>query len=140
MPEVDYAFLCDYARTDQSGVAHAIAVGVDTIYAPEVPTGRNLGLLMRITSTQGESGRPHRVEVFVRSTDGAELVRIEGILQPEWNPTLPAGWPVGELIAFNFGVPFPEFGVYAVEIMIDDHSEKSMNLRVVPMEPAPAPG
>ena len=134
MPELDYAFLADYVRTDQSGVAHAIAAGVDTVYTTEVPTGRNLGLLIRLTFTQGECGRPHRVEVFLRTTDGQELVKLEGVIEPQWDPTLPAGWPVGSLVALNFGAPLPEFGVYSIEIMVDDRSAKSLNLRLVPAE------
>jgi hypothetical protein len=132
MPELDYALLADYVRTDPSGVAHLVAAGIDTIHAAEVPTARNLGLLARLTFTQGESGRPHRVEVFVRTTDGQDLVKIEGVVEPTWDPTLPAGWPVGSLLAFNFGTPLPDYGLYAIEIMIDDRSAKSLNFRLVP--------
>jgi len=136
VPQLDCAFLCDYARTEPSGVAHVVAAGIDTIHVQQVPTGRNLGMLIRITFSQGECGRPHRIEVFFRTTDGKELVRIEGVLEPIWDPTLPPGWPVGSLLALNFGVPLPDFGVYSVEIMVDDSSAKSLNLRVVPLEPA----
>jgi uncharacterized protein DUF6941 len=132
MPELDYAFLADYVRNDASGVAHAIAAGIDTVHAPQVPTGRNLGLLARLTFTQGECGRPHRVEIYLRTTDGQELLKIEGVLEPAWDPTVPTGWPIGALLAVNFGAPFPDYGLYSIEIMIDDRSVKSLNLRVVP--------
>jgi hypothetical protein len=130
MPQLDYAFLCDFVRAE-SGLAHVIGAGVDTIYAPEVPTGHNLGLLMRFNFTQGECGRPHRIEVYFRDTDGQDLVKIDAVVTPEWDDSLPAGWPVGVQAPLNFGVPFPEFGVYAFEIMIDDNSVDSRNLRVV---------
>ena len=32
---LDFAFLCDYA--DASGKVHALGIGVDNIYAPQVP-------------------------------------------------------------------------------------------------------
>lgn len=131
MPRLDYAFLCDFVRAEESGVAHVISAGVDTVYAPQVPTGHNLGLLLRITFTQGECGRPHRVELFFRTTDGEDLAKVEGVVVPQWQDNLPPGWPVGAHLGLNFGVPLPAYGEYAFEIMIDDNSAKSLNLRVV---------
>lgn len=129
MPALDYAFICDHVRVE-GGVAHALAVGIDAIYASEVPAGQNLGLLMRITFTQGECGRPHRIEVFFRDTDGADLAKIEGEALPQWQDDLPVGWPVGSLIGLNFGVPLPSYGTYAFEILINDSHAKSLDLRV----------
>jgi len=43
VPELDYAVLCDYVRTE-GGIAHVIAAGIDTIWAGEIPTGQNIGL------------------------------------------------------------------------------------------------
>jgi hypothetical protein len=134
MPKLDYALLCDFVRT-QEGLAHVIGAGIDTIHASEVPTGHNLGLLMRFTFTQGECGRPHRIEVYFRDTDGKDLAKIEAVVTPELNETLPPGWPVGLLAGLNFGVPLPDFGVYAFEIMIDDNSVDTRNLRVMRRQP-----
>jgi hypothetical protein len=138
MPHLDYAFLCDFVRSE-GGVAHALGAGIDTLYASETPTGHNIGFLARITFTQGECGRPHRVELFFRTTDGEEIAKIEAVLTPEWVPDLPAGWPVGSFLALNFGVPIPAYGLYAFEVMIDDSSAKSMGFRVLqaPVEPPP---
>ncbi len=130
MPQLDYALLCDFVRAD-GGLAHVIGAGIDTVYTPETPTAHNFGLLARLTFTQGECGRPHRIEVFFRTEDGAEIVKIEGILTPEWETGLPPGWPIGASLGLNFGLPLPSFGVYAFEIMIDDSHAKSLNLRVV---------
>ncbi len=130
MPKLDYALLCDFVRPE-GGLAHVISAGIDTIYAAEVPTGHNLGLLMRFTFTQGECGRPHRIEVYFRDTDGQDLTKIEAVVTPEWNDTLPPGWPLGLQAGLNFGVPLPAFGEYAFEIMLDDNSVDSRALRVV---------
>jgi hypothetical protein len=131
MPQLDYAFLCDFVKADPGGLAHVIGAGIDTVYAAETPTAHNFGLLIRITFTQGESGRPHRVEVFFRTEDGDELAKIEGVVSPVWDQGLPPGWPIGALLALNFGLPLPSIGLYALEIMIDDSSAKSLNLRVL---------
>ena len=130
MPQLDYAFLCDFVRVEV-GIAHVIGAGIDTLYAPAVPTGHNFGLLARITFTQGECGRPHRVEVFFRDTDGQEIAKLDAITTPDWDSSLPPGWPVGALMGLNFGLPIPRYGVYAFEIMIDDSSAKSLPFRVV---------
>jgi uncharacterized protein DUF6941 len=138
MPDLDYALLCDFVRADPGGVAHAIGAGIDTLYAAEVPTGHNVGLLAKFTFTQGESGRPHRIELFFRTTDGAELVKIEALIAPEWDETLPPGWGVGAVMGINFGIPLPDYGLYSLEVMIDDRSVKSLQLRVVPPADTPA--
>jgi len=130
MPQLDYAFLCDFVRAE-GGLAHVIGAGIDTVYAPETPTAHNFGLLARFTFTQGECGRPHRIEVFFRTEDGAEIAKVEAVITPEWGQGLPPGWPMGASLGLNFGLPLPAFGVYAFEIMIDDGHAKSLGLRVV---------
>ena len=47
MPELDYALLADFVRSE-GGLAHVIGASVDTIHVKEVPTGLNFGLLARI--------------------------------------------------------------------------------------------
>jgi hypothetical protein len=135
VPNLDYAFLSDFVRSE-GGVAHVIGAGIDTLYASETPTGHNLGFLARVTFTQGECGRPHRFELFFRTADGGEVSKLEAVVTPEWDSTLPAGWPVAVFLALNFGVPIPAYGLYAFEIMIDDSSAKSIGFRVVePLQP-----
>lgn len=56
MPRLDYALLCDFAPVE-GGLAHIIGAGIDTIYAPTVPTGQNLTLLARLAFSKGRGGR-----------------------------------------------------------------------------------
>lgn len=132
MPQLDFAFLCDFARVE-GGVAHVVAAGVDQVFAPVVPTGQNLGLLIRLEFTSNESNRPHRIEIFMQGEDGGEpLMRVEGIMTPELSPTLPPGWPQGAMFALNFGAPLPAYGIYSFEILVNDESKKSLRLNVLP--------
>jgi hypothetical protein len=131
MPEVDYALFCDYVRVD-SGVAQLIGAGIDTVYLAQVPSVANLGLLVRVTFTRSESSRPHRVEAVLADTDGDRIVHLQAINTPKWIPGLPPGWKQGGLLALNFGVPFPKYGVYSLDILINDSHKKSLDLRVVP--------
>jgi uncharacterized protein DUF6941 len=97
MPELDFAFVCDFARAD-AGLGHAIGISVDTIYAAEVPTGHNLGLLARVMFTRNECDRPHRLELYFQDADGTRLVALNAIIEPEWPEELPVGWRVGALM------------------------------------------
>jgi hypothetical protein len=137
VPELDYALLCDYVRAE-GGIAHVISAGIDTVQAPDVPAGQNLGLLMRIGFARTECGRQHRVEVIFQDADGERLAEITGVLKPEWQPGVPPGWKVGALMGLNFGVPLPRFGLYSVEVLVNDSQVKSIPLRVLQREmPAP---
>jgi hypothetical protein len=133
MPELDYAVLCDYVRTE-GGIAHVIAAGIDTVYTPDVPAGQNVGLLMRVAFTRNECGRPHRVELIFQDADGERLAQVMGVITPEWQPDLPPSWRVGALLGLNIGVPLPRFGLYAFEVLINDSHVKTIPLRVIRRE------
>lgn len=130
MPDLDYAFVCDYVRVE-GGIAHVIAAGIDTFYFTEVPTGANFGLVMRLTFTRNECGRQHTIEVIFQGADGERLAQIQAAATPEWPEGHPAGWPVGALLGLNAGVPFPAFGPYSLEILVNGNSMKSIPVRAV---------
>jgi hypothetical protein len=129
MPVLDYGFLCDYVRAE-GGIAHVISAGIDTVVAPEVPTGHNVGLLMRVSFTRNECGRPHRIEVIFQDEDGERLAQLTAAVEPEWQEDLPPNWRVGVVSGLNIGVPLPRFGLYAFEILINDNHMKTVPLRV----------
>lgn len=136
MPEVDYALLGDFVRAER-GVAHVIGAGIDTIMAPQVPTGQNLGLLARFTFTRNECGRPHRIEIIFQDADGERLAQIATSVAPQYPEGVPAGWPASLMAGFNLGLPLPAYGTYSFEIMVNDTSRKSIDLRVIPPPAAP---
>lgn len=131
MLQLDYALLCDYVRAE-SGLAHVIAAGIDTIYRPEVPAVANLGFLARFTFTDEDLGQEHQLELQLADQGGQQVARITGSppLQPV--PGLPEGWPYGGIIALNFGVLFSYHGPYRLTILLDGDPIKTINLRVAP--------
>jgi hypothetical protein len=139
MPEIDFAFVADYVRPE-GGVVHAIAAGIDTVYAPVVPTGRNLALLIRLTFSRAEVGREHRVEVVFQDADGHRLAQVQAAIQVEWDESLPPGWRQAGVLPLNAGFPLPHHGIYSFEILINGDSKKSINLRVIPLPDADAGG
>ena len=138
MPELDLALIADYAHAE-NGVAYVMRGCIDTVTAAEVPTGRNIGFLFRVTFTRAECGRPHRIEVLFQGEDGDRLATIATVVTPEWDDTMPAHWTVKLLGGLNFGVPLPRYGLYSFDVMINDTQKKAIDLRVVPpAEPADA--
>jgi hypothetical protein len=108
-----------------------IAAGIDSINAPQVPTGQNVGLLMRVLFSRNECDRPHRIEIIFQDADGSRLLQVSGIVTPRWNEDLPPGWRPGTLFAINLGLPLPAYGEYSLELMLDDQELKTIPLRVV---------
>jgi hypothetical protein len=129
MPELDYALLCDYVRAE-GGIAHMIGAGLDTIMAPQVPTGQNLGVVLRVAFARAECGRPHRIEIIFQGEDGERHAVVNAVVEPKWAADLPASWKQGLLAGINMGVPLPRYGLYSFEVLVNDSLLKSVPLRV----------
>ena len=130
MPEVDFALICDFVRAER-GVAHIIGGGFDTITAQQVPTGSNLGFVMRMALERVECERPHRVELVLSDTDGARVFETTTIVNYPWIATTPAGWPTHVMWGLNIGLVFPRFGPYVLDVVINDTLKKQIQLQVV---------
>lgn len=130
MPELDYALLADFVRSE-GGLAHVIGASVDTIHVKEVPTGLNFGLLARITFASTECGRPHRLELIFQDMDGKQIFNLTGVVEPTSIEGLPVGWDTGFLWAMNFGVPIPALGQYVFHLLINDSLKKRLPIRVL---------
>lgn len=140
MPELDFAILADRVSTEAGGVGYVMRGGVDTVTAPEVPTAQFIGLLFRVAFTRAECGRPHRFELIFQDVDGQRLMQAGSVLEPVWQETLPAHWHYNLLGGLNVALPFPNYGLYSLEILINDTNHKTLQIRVVPpAEPEPAP-
>ena len=129
MPELDYAVLCDHVRVE-GGVAHIISAGTEVARGSSAPLGLNMGVVLAVMFKRNECGRPHRVELHFQDEDGQHLMELQVVITPAWDEGLPKGWDVRHLLGVNFGVVFPRFGLYALEVLIDDRSEKSLRLLV----------
>jgi hypothetical protein len=130
MLQLDYALLCDYVRAE-TGLAHVIAAGIDTVYRPEVPSVANLGLLARVTFTDDDIGHDHQLEIRLVDHQGQQVARITGAPPLEPVQGLPEGWAYGGIVAINFGVPLPTYGPYALTLTLDGTPVKIINFRVV---------
>jgi hypothetical protein len=90
MLQLDYALLCDCVRAD-SGLAHVIAAGIDTIYRPEMLAVANLGFLARFTFTDEDLGQDHELELRLDDSEGQRVAQLTGA--PPLQPV--QGLPIG---------------------------------------------
>jgi hypothetical protein len=128
--EVIYAFLCDYAD-NTGGKLDAIGVGIDTIYAPAIPTRHPLMYaVIALRFSMLEVGEK-RLDVHIIDADGNDVV-------PPLKTTLnvqppPPGYiyRVQRIALGLFGTEFPRYGDYQVSWLVDGQEAKTVPLKVV---------
>ena len=132
MPELDYMVLADYVRQD-AGVIHIMAAGVDTVFAPVVPTVQPFGVALRISfSTTEEPGEQHNLTVAFIGPDSRVLDASVTFVTPPRQQGVPEHWRTGLGIALQIAVPLPQYGDYSCELDIDDGSiTKAYEFRVI---------
>jgi hypothetical protein len=132
MPELDYMVLADYVRQD-GGVIHIMGAGVDTVFAPVVPTVQPLGVALRISfGTTEEPGEQHHLTVAFIGPDSRVLDASATFTTPPRAQDFPEHWRTGLGIALRIAVPLPQYGDYSCELDIDDGAiTKAYEFRVV---------
>jgi hypothetical protein len=134
VPELDYMVLADYVRQD-GGVVHIMGAGVDTVYAPTVPTVQPFGVALRISFNSTEQpGEPHHLQVAYIGPDQRVLDASSAFAAPPVPPDFPEHWHRSLGVALQLPVPLPRYGEYMCEVSIDDGAiVKSYDFRVVPL-------
>ena len=130
-----WAMLADHAQS-RDGLAFIIAGGIDTVYAGELPARLFASLILQLSFRPSEAGK-HTVTVLTIDDDGAEIARMEGELGMTSPAGLPSSWDSKAMFAVTLnGLPLPNYGVYRMDILVDNRAEGELNLRVVrPAEP-----
>jgi hypothetical protein len=131
MPELDYALLCDYVRAEH-GLAHIVGAGIDTVLARSVPTGRNIGVLVRLRLEDDDFDRPLALTVRFQTEAGEALAEVNAHGVASRPTDVSADWPSSALVAVNFGLFFPEFGRYGIVVEVGGRPLRTLDLRVVP--------
>jgi hypothetical protein len=132
MPELDYMVLADYVRQD-SGVVHIMGAGVDTVYAPAVPTVQPFGVALRISfGTTEEPGEEHHLTVSFLGPDSPVLNASATFATPPRPPNVPEHWRTALGVAVQIAVPLPQYGDYSCQLTIDDGAiAKAYEFRVI---------
>jgi len=132
MPELDYMVLADYVRQD-SGVIHIMGAGIDTVFAPAVPTMQSFGVALRISfGTTEEPGEQHHLKVSFIGPDNPVLSASATFVTPPRPQDVPEHWRTGLGVGMQIAVPLPQYGDYSCELDIDDGAiTKSYEFRVI---------
>lgn len=139
MPYLDFAFLADAAEADPGRKFYVLGGGIDRIAGPAFPLMHpHMSLVMRFMVHPAESGRAHHLEVRLMDSDGGELARIEGNIEP--HGAAAPGREIGVNLVINMAnTRFERPGDYSLEILMNNQHQKSLPLAVgqVPAPQAP---
>jgi hypothetical protein len=133
MPELDFMVIADYVRAD-AGVLQMVGAGFDTVHLPTVPGVLRAGIGLRILLDVAEARDPHPFTLIFQNADGARLAEVAGVVGPVAAdaPQPPPGRPYGVVLALNTLLPVPAFGDYSLDLILDDHPEKTITLTTAP--------
>lgn len=126
--DVEYKFLCDHAQ-EAGGKLHALGVGIDNIYAQQVPaTHPHMGLVVGLRYSRAESGQK-QLRVNLITSDGVEVIDpIEGPMAfPE--PASGVEGLANILLDMN-QLTFPEYGAYAFHVTVNGNEVARLPLTV----------
>jgi hypothetical protein len=130
--EVAWALPCRFAEAQPDGTATIIGGGIDSVFVPETPTDVGVFLMMRIVGPQYEFEEQHTVAVRLIDPAREEAEVLSAGFGPIENPPplLHPGMDGGLLIPAAIGWQADDFGLYTLEIYIDDHRERSLPILV----------
>ncbi|MBI2843892.1 MAG: hypothetical protein HYX78_10875 [Armatimonadetes bacterium] len=126
--DVDFAFICDYAEPGNK--ISALGIGFDTIYSPQVPCVHpSFHLVAQFRASIAEAGSKD-IEIRLIDADGRDVIpRFKGKLNV---PQPPSGAldTVGKLVVGFAGVRFPDYGQYALHVVVQGNEKVRIPLRV----------
>jgi hypothetical protein len=141
MLELDYVVLADYVRQD-GGVTNIMAAGIDTFGISQVPAAIPVGIAARVYfSSDEEAGAQHLVNLTFQGEDGPVLEINSHFLVPAKPSGVPEHWRTSLNLVFRIALPFPGYGDYSLELIIDGDRNlaKSIDVRAIRPEPGQAP-
>lgn len=129
--QLDFAFLADSAQVVR-GRLYTLGGALEYLWAPKVPiTHPTMTLVMRFVLSVAELDREHQLEVVMMDSDGKQVSRVGGKLKigrkkehESWKPATPI------LTIHLLNTKFERFGAYAIEILVNGTSLKSLPLEL----------
>ncbi len=129
MAECDWAILCDYAFLD-SNRKQCLIGAFDNIFAANVPSG-----LPRAAVALKILGNPSEQVTF-----RLEIMRPTGpqLLAAQGSVAIPADASAAD-VQFNLiGVPLPDYGIYLINVFVNEVASKQISFKVTPPPAVPA--
>ena len=136
--EVDFAFLSDVAHVADNKL-YVLGGAFDTIWARTAPAVHSrLAFVMRLLLSPAELDRKHALEISVVDADGKAVGgRFKGEINVQRNSRIPSGLRQGILVTLDFqNLKFEKFGEYTFDVLVNNSSVKTVDLRVVQLSDA----
>ncbi|MCM8831035.1 MAG: hypothetical protein NC918_02445 [Candidatus Omnitrophica bacterium] len=123
-----FAFLCEAANITANNLFNVLGGGIATLFFPQLPVQKTLGLLLRIEYNAILESGSHKIEIRLIDSDGKDK------MAPLF---LDVDFP-NNLRFFNFitnlNIIFDVYGLHSVEISVDRHIITSIPLQVTKLE------
>lgn len=129
-PELDYAFLADYATVAGDRLT-AVGASFTRLTAVSVPTQIPFSLAARVRASADDEDFP--LEVRVTSPDEQLDISTEFTVSPS-DAKHPYGDDrrVGVLITLSLNLPMPSFGLYTVRLLIKGREVRDLKFQLLP--------
>lgn len=115
-PELDYAFLAEFAKVEPNGTLTSIGASYTRLAVPQLPSSHQLTVAGRLRAPQSEPDVPLRM-VYSEPGDPESSFRLEADLVASGRNSAPygEGW-VGVLFVFGTTVPLMKTGLHKLQI------------------------
>ncbi len=129
MAECDWAILCDYAFLDANRKMCMIGA-FDRIFTPAVPTVLHQSSIA--LKMLGDPGTTLNFRIEVVRPSGGQLASVQGTLVVADTGTVDVQLNIA-------GLNLPDYGVYSVNVFVDDALSKATTFLVTQPPTAPTP-
>lgn len=129
MPDLDFAFLADYAKVEPTGTLTAVSASWTHIEAMQLPAMHRMAIAGRIRARMDDP--PIAVRVEIVGPDDAFRIAAGFSLTPRPDARPYGDGHIGHLFAVDTSIPLPTEGLYEVLILIDDEPARRLAFEVV---------
>lgn len=126
--EVAWALPCRFAEATPDGTATIVGAGIDSVWTPEVPADVGVFLIMRIAGPSYEFEEAHTLAVKLIDPERDEQEVLTAGFGPvhELPPQHHPGLDTGILVPAAIGWPAEHFGLYTLDIVLDERPRRSI--------------
>lgn len=125
-PELDYAFLAEYARAEGNSLT-AVGASFTQINVPEVPARFTLYIAGRIRAQ--EDGEPFPLQLRVGPDHSSDRIQLETSLDPK-QAVYPYRGRVGIIFAVGIPLGLEVSGLHRVDVLIGEEQARALYFSV----------
>jgi hypothetical protein len=129
LPDLDYAFLTEYAKVEPQGTLSVIGASFSRIQIPTVPSTLNIFLAGRLRAAEGS--QPVHIAIHV-SGPTPSSPRLELETQFAIEGSEPYEGRIGILFSVGVAMPVTSHGVHEFAILVEGKHARSLKFHATP--------